>query len=125
VTVTVTTTAPSAASWRSRLAPPWPPLSVAIQCLLLFLVLPTMAWAFAHRKQCEGCAKASLILFGTALLLALALAGCGGGGGGGGGPITPPNAGTPTGTYTLTVTGTAHAGPSTQSHGVTLTLNVN
>jgi hypothetical protein len=121
VTVTVTTTAPSAAEWRSRRAPPLPPFSQGTQRLLLLLVLATVAWALAHRKQFEECGKAPLILFGTSLLLALALAGCGGGGGG---PITPPNAGTPTGTYTLTVTGTAHSGASTQSHSVTLSLKV-
>ena len=126
VTVTVTTTAPSLSTPRSRHLPPAPPQSPRLRGLfMLAMILAAMAWAIRRRRQpAVGRWQLRVARFATGALLSLALAGCGGAGGGGGGGGTPHDPGTPAGTYTLTVTGTAGSGSSAVSHSVTLTLTV-
>ena len=125
VTVSVTTTAPSASVPRSRPIPPLSPLSPGLRGLLMLaLVLAAMAWAIMRRNQLGvGRWQSPVVLLALGFLLTLAVAGCGGGGGGGG-TTTPSNPGTPAGTYTLTVTGTVGSGSSAVSHSVALTLTV-
>jgi hypothetical protein len=119
LTVTVSTTAPSAAVGRLRR----PPLGPGMEIALLLLGLLAMAGLAAimsrpplHRRR-WALAWCGMVLF------ALAAASCGGGGGGGGGGVSP-NPGTPAGTYPLLVTGTA-AGAANLTHSMTLTLTVN
>ena len=122
VTVTVTTTAPSVSTPRSRPVPPIPPLSPGLKGLfLLVLVITGIAWAFARRRQ-PGATRwqSRMVLLAGGLLLTLALAGCHSSGT----TTTPSNPGTPAGNYTLTVKGTAGSGSSTLNQSVTLTLNV-
>jgi len=123
VLVTVSTTAASVTTPRSRPLPPVPPLSPGLRGLLMLaLVLATIAWAIRRRSQLAVSRwRSTMVLLASGLLLALALAGCGGGGSGGG---PPPNPGTPAGTYTLTVTGSTGTGSATLSHSVALTLTV-
>jgi hypothetical protein len=123
VTVTVSTTAPSAGSPQSRRVPPVPPLSPGLGGLLMLaLVLTAMAWAMGRRNQPRVSRwQSRMALLASGLLLTLTLAGCGGGGGS---ANVTPNPGTPAGTYTLTVTGTAGSGSSALSHSVPLTLIV-
>jgi hypothetical protein len=121
IMVSVTTTAPSVSTPRSRPLPPVPPLSPGLRSLLMLaLVLALMAWGIGRRNQ-PGVSrwKSTLVPLASGLLLTLALAGCGGGS-----AIVTPNPGTPAGTYTLTVTGTAGSGSSALSHSMTLTLTV-
>ncbi|MGO9275179.1 MAG: choice-of-anchor D domain-containing protein, partial [Terriglobia bacterium] len=118
ITVSVTTTAPSASEPRSRQFPQVPPLSRGLrEMLLLALVLSLVAWANRRRDQ-PGVSRwqPARAMLAWGLFLALALSGCGGGG-------KTPNPGTPAGNYTLTVTGSAGSGSATLSHSVTLTLN--
>jgi hypothetical protein len=125
VIVTVTTTAPTLSTPRSRPLPPIPPLSPGQRGMwMLALILSGMGWVIRRRNQ-PGVRQwqSAMLLLASGLLLTLALAGCGGGGGGGGGGGTH-DPGTPVGTYLLTVTGTTVSGSSTLSHNVTLTLNV-
>ena len=119
VTITVTTTAPSLSTPRSRPLPPVPPLSPGLRGLLMLaLVFAAMAWAIGRRNQ-PGVSrwKSAMVPLAWGLLLTLALAGCGG-------SARVTNPGTPPGTYTLTVTGTAGSGSSALSHSMKLTLTV-
>jgi hypothetical protein len=122
VTVTVTTTAPSAIAPRCRPLPPAPTLLPSRWGLwMLALVLASMAWAFVRRNQLGIRRwKSAMIPLAAGVLLILALAACGGSPNP---PPPPPNPGTPAGTYTLTVTGTAGSGSSAVSP-VALTLTV-
>jgi len=124
-TVTVTTTAPSLvvrAPFNTptndrafRVFPPMWAWALALIGVLLALGLPGKL----HRVP--ALAKLGL---GLIILVVTAWVACGGGAGGGGGG-GGGNPGTPLGTYTLTVTGTSVSGPTTLTHGLTLTLTVN
>jgi hypothetical protein len=124
ITITVTTTAPSASPPSSRYFRPLPPLSPGLRSpLMLALALAAMAWAAWRRNQ-RGVSRwqSAIVPLALGFLLALMLAGCGGGGGGGGGVTHNP--GTPAGTYTLTLTGSAGSGSSFLGEALLLTLNV-
>jgi len=120
VTVSVSTTAPSANMPRS-LRPPRLPGPLAL--LALALLLASVAWALRAGGDVESSRRRRVFVpLAAGLLFALTLAGCGGGGSSSSGP--PPNQGTPAGTYNLTVTGTVGSGSSAVSHSMTLTLTV-
>lgn len=120
VTVTVSTTAPSANMPRS-LRPPHLPGPLAV--LALALLLASLAWAVRAGGGVEPSRGRRVFLpLAAGLLFALTLAGCGGGGSSSSGP--PPNQGTPAGTYNLTVTGAVGSGSTAVSHSMTLTLTV-
>jgi len=80
VTVTITTTAPSATGLRRLYPPPWPRTQ-----FLLILAAPCvgMAWSILARRRAAARGTALLLPLAAGLLLALALSSCGGGGGGG------------------------------------------
>jgi hypothetical protein len=143
VTVTVTTTAPSAVLFPAGPRFPagigsWPPL---LSLIFLFLLATHVAVSCKPRRTQEhqlppfvrrpNSTNPLPILYGLAcvafgvFLLAFAPS-CGGGGasgngGGGGGPTNP---GTPSGNYTLTLTATATQGSATLSHSTSLSLTV-
>jgi hypothetical protein len=120
VTVSVSTTAPSANMPRS-LRPPRLPGPLAV--LALALLLASVAWAVRAWREVEPSRRRRVFVpLAAGLLLAVALVGCGGGGSSSSGP--PPNQGTPAGTYNLTVTGTVGSGAAAVSHSLTLTLTV-
>ncbi len=114
VTVTVTTTARSAAPPISgvRPAPPlmdWPPLRwLGLLSLVLLAALASAGMARDRRGRLNGLA------LGMAFLLVLVWAACNK-------ESTPSQHGTPAGTYTLTLTGTA--GGATRSTALTLKVN--
>jgi subtilase family serine protease len=109
--LTITTTAPRAASLREA-QPPRPGSWRASTVLMLGGVLLLSG---ARRKQRYRYVVLSLLLAG----FLIAGVGCGGGGGSGGGGT--PDPGTPVGTYTVTVTATSGA----LTHNTTFTLTVN
>jgi hypothetical protein len=120
--VSVTTTAASAAVPRIVERGPWvPPFQwmwssvLAIVGLMLLLLLGRFAQL--RRRSWVGTFAVGLLL----VIGGMALAGCGGGGSGGGVMTPPPKTqGTPAQTYTVTVTGTS----GTLTHAMTLTLVV-
>jgi hypothetical protein len=125
VTVTVTTTAASMGSLRSRPLSPAPPQLPLGRTGLWMLVLAMMALALliGRRQPRETRGRYRFAVFALRFLLTVAMAACGGGGGGS--PVGPSqNPGTPSGTYSLTVTGTTGSGTSAVSHSMSLTLTV-
>jgi rhodanese-related sulfurtransferase len=118
ITVSVSTTAPSAvAPW--AIPPVWPHLPLSRTVLMLAALLAGASWAVWGWKESGARRRRTLLLpLAAGLLLILLMAACGGGGN------RTSNAGTPAGTYVLTVTGTAGSGSTALSHNVTLTLTV-
>ena len=129
ITLTVTTTAPSASGPPLI---PFPPLLFGWWILLtVALELAMTAWLFSRRHQRGSNARWRLALapLTPGLLLALALAGCRSGTGGGAGgtdPVSVPPSGTSPGSYSLEVEGSSYSGLEqvTLSHQVTLMLTV-
>lgn len=115
VTVTVATTAHSAAK---RPLLPAPPISTPLAELgFVFLVVSSI---LVFRSRAATRPQAAVALVAVLLTLMAIVSYCGGGRGAGGG-----NPGTPVGTYTLTVTGTSISASTTLTHSLNLTLSVN
>ena len=109
-TLTVTTTAPSAAIW-VPIVPSQRPL-YAILCLVLAVML-----GFAARQKgvLPGMRRLGVLIL---LLVALGLTSCGGGGG-----SSPANPGTPQGTTMVSVSAST-SGSGATSHNATLTITI-
>ena len=121
VTISCSTTAPSAANAPDKRVPQ-PPASSGERILaIVALGLAVIACVVRRNRICPARRQSAMLSLVTAWLLALAMVACGGGGGG---VSVPPNPGTPAGTYILTVTATVGSGASALSHSVTLTLKV-
>jgi hypothetical protein len=118
VTVSVSTTAPSANMPRS-LRPPRPDGRGPGWCFWAMWI--ALILLLQSRRYVRTGRRALPLALGAALMLAAALAGCGGGGGGGNSNSNP---GTPAGSYTIVVTGSVGTGSSADSHTVNLTLTV-
>ncbi len=124
ITVTLTTTAPSASPPHSRPLPPVSPFSPgAWNLVMLMLLLAGAPWAFRHRRPPRVRPRwAGLAALTAGFLLVLTMAGCGGGQAPASNVTRDP--GTPAGTYQVTVTGSTGTGSQALSHSITLTLTV-